>query len=106
VAELYRQADVFLFPSLGEGSALVTYEAMACSLPVVVTDNAGSLARPGIDGKLVEPADAEAIATALEQLRADPARRREMGEQAHARIRPYTWHSYGERLADTYAQVT
>ena len=50
IVEIYHQADVFVFPSLGEGSALVTYEAMACGLPVIVTENAGSLARPDEDG--------------------------------------------------------
>ncbi|NJN43939.1 MAG: glycosyltransferase family 4 protein [Anaerolineae bacterium] len=34
---VFQQADVFVFPSLAEGSALVTYEAMASGLPVIVT---------------------------------------------------------------------
>ncbi|HEX8203066.1 MAG TPA: glycosyltransferase, partial [Isosphaeraceae bacterium] len=42
-------ADVFVFPSLFEGSAVVTYEALACGLPCVVTPSAGSVARDGIE---------------------------------------------------------
>ena len=42
-------ADVFVFPSLFEGSAVVTYEALACGLPSVVTAQAGSVVRDGIE---------------------------------------------------------
>ena len=35
--KMYQGADIFAFPSIEEGSALVTYEAMACGLPMVVT---------------------------------------------------------------------
>ena len=38
-------ADVFVFPSLFEGSAVVTYEALACGLPSIVTPAAGSVVR-------------------------------------------------------------
>ncbi|MGZ8432437.1 MAG: glycosyltransferase, partial [Candidatus Deferrimicrobiaceae bacterium] len=43
----YQESSVFVLPSLSEGSAKVTYEAMACGLPVIVTPNAGSVARDG-----------------------------------------------------------
>ena len=46
-------ADVFAFPSLFEGSAVVTYEALACGLPSIVTPSAGSVVRDGIEGFLV-----------------------------------------------------
>ena len=53
------QADVFVFPSLFEGSAVVTYEALACGLPGVVTPAAGSVIRNGIEGFVVMPRDVE-----------------------------------------------
>ena len=43
-------ADVFVFPSLFEGSAVVTYEALACGLPSVVTPASGSVVREGVEG--------------------------------------------------------
>ena len=60
---LYQSADVFVFPSIEEGSALVTYEAMACGLPSIVTHNAGSLVRDGIDGYVVPLRDADVSRT-------------------------------------------
>ena len=53
-------ADVFVFPSLFEGSAVVTYEALACGLPCVVTPEAGSVVRDGVEGLVVPSADVEA----------------------------------------------
>ena len=55
-------ADVFVFPSLFEGSAVVTYEALACGLPCVVTPASGSVVRDGIEGFLVEPRDVDGLA--------------------------------------------
>src|SRR5436190_23066977 len=94
-ADLYRQCDVFLFPSLAEGSALVTYEAMASGLPLVVSNNAGSLARDQIDGLVIEAGSVGAIATALEYLRANPDIRKEMGLNSRMSIETFTCHSYG-----------
>ena len=47
---LFQQADVFAFPTIEEGSALVTYEALACGLPVVTTPSAGSIVTDGSEG--------------------------------------------------------
>ncbi len=106
IVDLYHRSDVFVFPSLGEGSALVTYEAMASGLPVIVTNNAGSLARADMDGYLIEPASVEGLANALERMRtAGPQQRQEMGRQARQCIEPYTWTSYGDRLLGVYQQV-
>ena len=58
---LFRQADIFVFPSLHEGSALCTYEALACGLPVITTANSGSVVRHGIDGFIVPIRDVEAL---------------------------------------------
>ncbi|MFQ5611536.1 MAG: glycosyltransferase family 4 protein [Anaerolineae bacterium] len=102
---LYQQADVFVFPTLEEGSALVTYEALACGLPVVTTPNAGSVVRDGIDGNLVPIRDGGAIAEALEQLRADERFRREMSCAAREQAETYTWQRHENRLAQICQQL-
>ena len=57
-------ADVFVFPSLFEGSAVVTYEVLASGLPSIVTRAAGSVIRDGIDGFIVTPRDVTALRNA------------------------------------------
>lgn len=65
VKDLYAWADVFVLPSICEGSAMVTYEALSLSVPVVTTYNSGSIVRDAIDGFVVPIRDAEAIADKL-----------------------------------------
>ncbi|MBC7232028.1 MAG: glycosyltransferase family 4 protein [Chloroflexi bacterium] len=103
--EAYRQADVFAFPSIEEGSALVTYEALACGLPVVATPNAGSVVRDGVEGFIVPIRNVEALANALERLRADKRLRQEMGRAARERAREFTWERYGDKLANSLRQA-
>jgi glycosyltransferase involved in cell wall biosynthesis len=70
IASEYAWADVFCLPSLLEGSASVTYEAMSVGLPMVTTPNSGSLVRDGLDGYLVPARDSQSLAVALSKIRA------------------------------------
>lgn len=72
MAELYRWADVFVCPSISEGSAGVTYEALMSGLPVIATPNAGAPVRDNVDGMLVPIRDAQALATALKRYLDEP----------------------------------
>jgi glycosyltransferase involved in cell wall biosynthesis len=65
----YGWADIFCLPSLVEGSATVTYEALAVGLPILTTHQAGSIVRDGLDGYLIPPADSQAIVAGLKRLR-------------------------------------
>ncbi|NJM19757.1 MAG: glycosyltransferase family 4 protein [Richelia sp. SL_2_1] len=65
MAELYAWADVFVLPSICEGSAMVTYEALSWALPVITTPNSGSIVRNGINGFIVPIRDSEAITEKL-----------------------------------------
>ncbi len=71
IGNLYSWADILVLPSLCEGSATVTYEAMASGVPVIATPNTGSLVRDGVDGRLVPIRDGEAIASALDAYLSD-----------------------------------
>jgi glycosyltransferase involved in cell wall biosynthesis len=91
-------ADVFVFPSLFEGSAVVTYEALASGLPGIVTPSAGSVARDGLEGLIVPPADVEALAGAMERLGDDPDLRETMAVAARARAETFDWSRYHASL--------
>jgi glycosyltransferase involved in cell wall biosynthesis len=65
VKYLYNWADVFVLPSICEGSAMVTYEALSSRIPIITTYNTGSIVRDGIDGFIVPIKNPEAIAEKL-----------------------------------------
>jgi len=93
--EIYRSADVFVFPSLIEGMGLVVLEAMASGLPVITTPNGpGDLVRDGVDGFVVPIRDVDAVVEKLEYLRAHPEERLRMGQNARERAKMFTWEHY------------
>ncbi len=94
----YAWADVFVMPSISEGSANVCYEALGCGLPVVTTHNAGSVVRDGADGFIVPAGNADAIAERIDELAADRELRQAMGASARMRAGEFTWERYQERL--------
>jgi alpha-maltose-1-phosphate synthase len=100
VPERMAAADVFVFPSLFEGSAVVTYEALACGLPSVVTPNAGSVVRDGKEGLLVPAGDVEHLAEAMERIGNDPSLRAAMGLAARRRAEEFDWLHYHSALND------
>ena len=65
LAVLMSRAEVFVFPSLAEGSARVVAMAMAAGCYVVTTPNSGSIVRDGVHGRLVPPGDPHALAATL-----------------------------------------
>ncbi|MCK9496376.1 MAG: glycosyltransferase [Dehalococcoidia bacterium] len=87
LADVYAAADVFALPSNEEGFGLVYVEAAHYGVPAIGSDVGGvrHAILEGETGLLVPPADVEALRAALEQLRRDPERCREMGLRAQRR---------------------
>jgi glycosyltransferase involved in cell wall biosynthesis len=89
LARELAEASVVAMPSLWpEPFGLVGIEAGATARPVVAgaTGGVGDWLRDGVNGVLVEPGDARALAKALNELLADPLRRRELGAAARETV--------------------
>lgn len=92
--QMYQEATVFALPCQivdngdRDGIPNVLAEAMAMELPVVATCVSGipELVDHGVDGLLVTPRDATALATALETLLQAPALRQQLGKAARAKV--------------------
>ena len=86
VAGLLPAFDVFVHPSLTEGLSIALLEAAASGLPTVATDVGGNgeIVVSGRTGVLVPVQDPEALAAAIEDLLANPARREALGAAARA----------------------
>ena len=63
----YRDADIFVLPTLSDGFGLTQLEARAWRLPLVVTRRLGPVVEDGITGIVVEPGDPNAIAVAIQR---------------------------------------
>jgi len=97
---IYSRADVFVLPSLVEGFPLTALEAMACGLPVIVSEHtfAADVVREGIDGFITPIRDDQAIADRLRFLYEHPDRRELMATAARQRAEQFSWQRYGERI--------
>lgn len=83
-----ERAHLFVLASLDEALGVVLMEAMAMGVPVIASDVGGvaELVRDGVDGRLIPPRDAAALADALRALTDDPELARRFSQTARARI--------------------
>jgi len=97
-----RRHDVFVFPSLFEGLALVQGEALSQGLPVITTPNSGGadILRDGVDGYIVPIRDADAIAERLLAFHEDRTLLHTMSESARERATQLDWSTSKARTVD------
>ncbi len=103
--ETYRQSSLFTLPSIEEGSALVTYEAMACGLPSIVTKNTGSVVRNKKDGFVIPAGTAEALARKIQYIYDNRKEAKIMGRNARKRAEKYTWKRHGNLLVESLEKI-
>ena len=102
----YANSDVFLFPSLSEGSTRAGMEAMAAGLPVIVTDNCGLPVQNNINGIVVPIKNEIAIVDSLCFLYSSIEKRTQYGVEAKLTIKEqYTWNHYSENLLAIYKSI-
>ena len=105
LSELYRCADVLLFPSWYEGFGLPILEAMACGVPVVAS-NLGALPEVvGEAGFLAAPDDHLTMAEQVVALLENTALRTRLVDAGRRRARDFTWQRTAERTLEVYRQV-
>jgi glycosyltransferase involved in cell wall biosynthesis len=94
MADVYRSADALVLPSLFEGSALVVYEALMTGLPAIVTPNAGSVVRDGVEGFVVPARQCAVLAARIAALAVPDGCWRRMSDAARVRGLEFPWSRY------------
>lgn len=105
---LLARSTLFVLPSYAEGLPMALLEAMAAGMPIVSTPVGGipDAVRDGIDGVLVPPGDAPALAHAIERLLSDDRLRESLGTSARARaIENYGVDQVVDRLESIYGHA-
>jgi glycosyltransferase involved in cell wall biosynthesis len=97
-AEEFRTADLFCLPSLAEGMARVTLEAMAAGVPLVVTRSAGAPLTDGLEGMIVPERDGAALADAIRLVAEDRELRARMSVAALETASKHRLEVIGDRL--------
>ena len=99
-------ADVFVFPTLAEGSARVLFEALAAGCYVITTPNGGSIVADGEHGRLIPPGSTQDIVEAVRHAAGDRDRIARTGARNAALVREsYRQADYGARLFGLYGRL-
>lgn len=103
IAQRMSESDLFVFPTLAEGSARVVFEAMAAGCAVITTENAGSIVSDEVSGWLIPPGEADALCFAITAALSNPERLSAIGRANQTLIREqYNQSAYGNALEKTY----
>ena len=105
LAALYRAATVLVLPSFSEGFGLPVLEAMACGLPVAVSDRFSLPEIVGDAGVLFDPTSTPSITQALSRVLGDAELRASMRAKGLQRATAYSWRRGAERMARILERV-
>lgn len=107
-AAVFASADIFILPSLFEGTPLTLMEAMMSGLPIVTTATCGmkDVIRDHENGLLVPIRSSERIVEAVERLRQDSGYRAGLGLAVRAEaLEKFTWERVSVPVSDAYEQL-
>lgn len=96
----YQWADIFLLPSLCEGSAMVTYEALAHGVAVITTANTGTIIDHNLDGLMVPTGNSDAIEQTILSLYQTPKKLEYLSKNALQKSHSGSLKAYERRLID------
>jgi len=103
----YRQAEIFVLPSLFEPFGMTSTEAMACGVPVIASKFGGiqNVISSGKNGILVDPSDPDKFAEAMIKLIKNKNKAQTLGQNGYVTIKNnYSWEAIAQRHIDFYCK--
>ena len=103
----YREADIFILPSLAEGMPLVVLEAMGTGLPIIASRVQGiaELVEEDANGAVFDPGNVDELAECLLKLINAGEKRIEMGKASIKKVQPYDWKNIAEAYLKLYEDI-
>ena len=102
IPDLMRQSDLFVLPSIEEGSALVTSEARGCGCVLLVSDATGAICEHMKNALMHRVGDVEALTEHITLLDRDRALLEKLRANSLGGISELTWTAAGKRLLSAY----
>lgn len=102
---LYCGAEALVLPSLYEGFGLPALEAMACGVPVVVSNTSSLPEVVGEAGVYIDPYEVEDIASGIYRVLTDDDLHRHLREKGLAHARVFTWEKLAQQTLEVYHEV-
>ncbi|MDY3746326.1 MAG: glycosyltransferase family 4 protein [Lachnospiraceae bacterium] len=105
IHKFFNQSDVFVLPSLAEGSSLSVYEAIAAGMPCIVTENVGSVIEDKKDGLIIEAKSSKAIIDAILYFLDNPDEVERMSVNTQKTIKEFSWNEFEKKIGDFYRKI-
>ena len=105
LAELYRRASLFVFPSFYEGFGFPPLEAMACGCPVVVSNVASIPEVCGDGAYYVDPHNVESIANGILRVTEDENLRKKLIQKGLERVKLFTWETSAQKHREVFERA-
>lgn len=102
---LYRGAQGFIYVSLYEGFGIPPLEAMASGTPVIVSKTSSLPEVVGDAGLLVDPENADEIASAISKICSDDKLAKHMKEAGIIRAKQFTWENTARETVSVYREA-
>ena len=103
---VYREADIFVLPSMSEGMSLGLLEAMASGLPVIVTNAGGTDELVDENGLIVPWSDVPALHDAIAQLVDDKDARAKMSQRSRQTAERFSWDVVANKYLEEFERIT
>lgn len=95
---IYKEADVFVLPSIEEGSPLVTYLALGAGLPCIVSPmGGGGIIEHGKEGFVIDSFDAQAWIESIKEIAENIDLRKRFSKNAYMKAKDYVWSNVGRK---------
>lgn len=103
----YGNSSVFVLPSVSDGFGMVVLEAMACGVPVIVSENVGAkdVVEDGKTGFVVPAGNADILKEKISYLHRNPKKAKQMGKSARRKAKKLTWDEYGKNIIKHYRKA-
>ncbi|OGF22634.1 hypothetical protein A2Y83_00360 [Candidatus Falkowbacteria bacterium RBG_13_39_14] len=102
---LYRNADLFVYPSFYEGFGFPPLEAMSCGVPVVTSDSSSLPEVVGDAGIKVDPHNIRDIARAMAEILRDKDLRDLLVKKGYERIKKFSWEKSARKVLEIFNEL-
>jgi glycosyltransferase involved in cell wall biosynthesis len=110
IIRIYREADIFVLPSVWDTAPVCLWEAMCMGLPIVATNVGGipEFVEDNVNGFLVPPKNSKALKEAILKLIQEPGLRQEIGQRSFKKsfqFRQRTWEDVGKEYYQAFLEL-
>ena len=105
ISRLLPKCNVFVLPSYAEGMSNAALEAMACGLPLILTETGGSMELINGNGEIVPSGNVMALANSINNLFFHPELLHEMASRSRKLAEQMSWHNVAQQYHDLFCQT-